>query len=132
MGIEVHANILDNLLPQRRSRPHFSGSRLPRRTIRYWLYSFFRTGSRGLVQPQPPVASTISLILVLAAFFWFSYFSFSHWGLWTGFVVPAGTLVVNYAAITSLSRDHRGAQQAEDSQNILAILVTWSDCANRK
>jgi adenylate cyclase len=29
------------------------------------------------------------------------YFGFAHWGRWLSFVIPAGTLVANYAAITS-------------------------------
>jgi adenylate cyclase len=49
----------------------------------------------------PPLYSTISLVLVLAVFGWFTYFSFAHWGRWLSFMIPAGTLVANYAVITS-------------------------------
>ena len=38
---------------------------------------------------------------MLVAFGWFSYYAFAEWGRWLGFVIPAGTLVVNYAAISS-------------------------------
>jgi adenylate cyclase len=49
----------------------------------------------------PPLYSTISLLLALAGFAWFVYFSFAQHGRWLSFVIPAGTLVANYAAITS-------------------------------
>ena len=38
---------------------------------------------------------------LLAGFGWFVYFSFAREGRWLSFVIPAGTLVANYAAITS-------------------------------
>ena len=38
---------------------------------------------------------------MLAAFGWFVYFCFEHWGSWLSFAIPAATLVANYAAITS-------------------------------
>ncbi|MGH9523962.1 MAG: adenylate/guanylate cyclase domain-containing protein, partial [Terriglobales bacterium] len=41
------------------------------------------------------------MVAALAAFLGIAYFAFSHWGLWLYIVVPAGTLVVNYGAITS-------------------------------
>src|SRR5882762_2170245 len=48
-----------------------------------------------------PLYSTISVFLTLGLFAWFIYISFARWGLWLSCVIPAGTLVVNYAVITS-------------------------------
>ena len=41
------------------------------------------------------------MLLALAGFGWFVYFSFAREGRWLSFVIPAGTLAANYAAITS-------------------------------
>ena len=48
-----------------------------------------------------PLYSTLSLVSALAVFGWFVYFSFASMGRWLSFVIPAGTLVANYAVITS-------------------------------
>src|SRR4029077_7530660 len=45
--------------------------------------------------------STLSLVFALAVFGWFVYFTFVSIGRWLSFVIPAGTLVANYAVITS-------------------------------
>ena len=101
MGIEVHANILDNLLHSDDPSRTFLVRGFREELIDIGFILFFGLALGAWFSRSRPLASTISLILALAAFSWFSYFTFSHWGLWTGFVVPAGTLVVNYAAITS-------------------------------
>ncbi len=101
MGVEVHANILDNLLHSDDASHTFlvRGAREEWFDIGFILFFGLVLGT--WFRHSQPLTSTISVLLVLGAFAWFSYFTFSHWGLWTGFVVPAGTLVVNYAAITS-------------------------------
>jgi adenylate cyclase len=48
-----------------------------------------------------PMMSTIGAMLALCIFAWIVYFAFAHYGMWLSFVVPAGTLVTNYATITS-------------------------------
>jgi len=101
MGIEVHANILDNLLHSDDPARTFLVRGFREELFDIGFILFFGLALGAWFSRSRPLASTISLILVLAGFSWFSYFTFSHWGLWTGFVVPAGTLVVNYAAITS-------------------------------
>jgi adenylate cyclase len=101
MGVEVHANILDNLLHSDDPSRTFLVRGFREELFDIGFILFFGVAMGAWFGRSRPLASTISLILVLAAFSWFSYFTFSHWGLWTGVVVPAGTLVVNYAAITS-------------------------------
>jgi adenylate cyclase len=40
-------------------------------------------------------------VAALLLFGWTTYFAFAHYGMWLSFVVPAGTLVTNYATITT-------------------------------
>jgi adenylate cyclase len=101
MGVEVHANILDNLLHSDDPSRTFLVRGFREELFDIGFILFFGLVLGTWFSRSQPLASTISLMLVLAAFAWFTFFAFSHWGLWTGFVVPAGTLVVNYAAITS-------------------------------
>ncbi len=101
MGVEVHANILDNLLHSDDPSRTFLVRGFREELFDIGFILFFGLALGTWFSRSQPLASTISLLLVLTAFAWFTFFTFSHWGLWTGFVVPAGTLVVNYAAITS-------------------------------
>jgi adenylate cyclase len=101
MGVEVHANILDNLLHSDDPSRTFLVRGFREEVFDIGFILFFGLALGTWFGRSQPLTSTISLLLVLAAFAWFSYFTFAHWGLWTGFVVPAGTLVLNYAAITS-------------------------------
>ena len=64
-----------------------------------------------------PLYSTISVLLALAGFAAFVYFSFAHKGQWLSFVIPAGTLTANYAAITSVRmiREERAKRKIRKS-----------------
>lgn len=101
MGVEVHANILDNLLHSDDPSRSFLVRGFREELLDIGFILFFGLVLGTLFARSQPLTSTVSLLIALAVFAWFSYFTFSRWGLWTGFVVPAGTLVVNYAAITS-------------------------------
>jgi len=101
MGVEVHANIIDNLLHD--NKP---GSTFLTRGIREDLTDAAFILLFGLVFGAwfariKPLYSTLSLVFALAVFGWFVYFSFVSMGRWLSFVIPAGTLVANYAVITS-------------------------------
>lgn len=101
MGVEVHANILDNLLHTDDASRTFLVRGFREELVDVAIILFFGVVLGGWFGRSQPMAATIGLILVLAAFGWFTYFAFAHWGRWLAFVVPAGTLIVNYAAITS-------------------------------
>ena len=97
----MHANIIDNLLHSGEAGRSFltRGAREEMIDIAFILLFGIVMGIWfGKVKP---LYSTVALILVLAAFGWFVYFSFAHWGSWLSFAIPAATLVANYAAITS-------------------------------
>jgi adenylate cyclase len=101
MGVEVHANILDNLLHS--AEPHRS---FLVRGFREELVDIACILVFGLVlgiwfgRAQPLVA-TLAAALVLASFCWLVYLGFARWGRWYSFVIPAATLVASYASVTS-------------------------------
>jgi adenylate cyclase len=101
MGVEVHANILDNLLHSGEKGRGFltRGAREEMTDIGFiFLFGIGLAWWFGRVRP---LYSTLSLVLLLAGFGWFVYFSFVQRGSWLSFTIPAGTLVANYATITS-------------------------------
>ena len=101
MGVEVHANILDNLLHGEEKGRGFltRGAREEMTDIGFIL--LFGIGLAWWFGRARPLYSTLSVVLLLAGFGWFVYFNFAHWGSWLSFTIPAGTLVANYATITS-------------------------------
>lgn len=101
MGVEVHANIIDNLLHSDEKGRSFLTRGLHEELIDTGFILLFGLVFGFWFSRIKPLYSTISVFLTLGAFAWLIYFSFAHWGLWLSCVVPAGTLVVNYAVITS-------------------------------
>ena len=101
MGVEVHANIIDNLLHNDEKGRSFLTRGLYEELIDIGFILLFGLVFGFWFSRIKPLYSTISVFLTLGAFAWFIYFSFARWGLWLSCVVPAGTLVVNYAVITS-------------------------------
>ena len=101
MGVEVHANIIDNLLHGNERGRGF----LIRGDEEWWtdigFILFFGIGFGFLFSRLSPLYSTISMLAALAFYFWFAYYMFAEQGRWVSFVIPAGTLAANYAAITS-------------------------------
>src|SRR3984893_19407396 len=96
MGVEVHANIIDNLL-----HDNERGSTFLTRGIREDLTDAAFIVLFGLVFGAwfariTPLYSTLSLVFAVAGFGWFVYFSFVSMGRWLSLVIPAATLVSNY------------------------------------
>jgi adenylate cyclase len=101
MGVEVHANIIDNLLHSDEKGRSFLTRGLYEEIIDTGFILLFGLVFGFWFSRIKPLYSTISVFLTLGAFAWFVYFSFARWGLWLSCLIPAGTLVVNYAVITS-------------------------------
>ncbi len=101
MGVEVHANIIDNLLHSDQKGRTFLTRGIWEELTDAGFILLFGLVFGGWFARTKPLYSTLSLLLALAAFGWFVYFSFAHSARWLSFVIPAGTLVANYAAITS-------------------------------
>jgi len=101
MGVEVHANIIDNVLHSGEKGRGFLQRGLDEEMIDVGVILVFGIGFGLLFGRVQPLHSTLLLIAGLAAFVWFDYWAFAAQGRWLSFVIPAGTLVANYAAITS-------------------------------
>ena len=101
MGVEVHANIIDNLLHSNERGRTFLSRGIREEALDAGFILLFGLVCGVLFGRLRPMFSTLSLLLALGGFAAVVYFSFAQWGLWLSAVVPAGTLVANYAAITS-------------------------------
>ena len=101
MGVEVHANIIDNLLHSDERGRSFLTRGIYEDLIDVGFILLFGLVFGAWFARIKPLYSTLSLVLGLAAFGWFVYYGFASLGRWLSFVIPAGTLVVNYAVITS-------------------------------
>ncbi|MGH9545047.1 MAG: CHASE2 domain-containing protein [Terriglobales bacterium] len=101
MGVEVHANIIDNVLHSDQRRRTFLTRGIQEDLIDTGFILLFGLVFGAWFARIKPLYSTLSVIFALTVFGWFVYFSFASLGRWLSFVIPAGTLVANYAAITS-------------------------------
>ncbi len=101
MGVEVHANIIDNLLHS--AEPHRTflvrGAREELADIGFILL-FGGVLGVWLGRSRPLTATAVTLI-ALALFAWFVYFAFSQWGRWLSLVIPGITLILAYVASIS-------------------------------
>jgi adenylate cyclase len=101
MGVEVHANIIDNLLHS--DEPHRTflvrGSR--QEMVDLAVIVLFGIGLSLWFGRCKPLTATLTAITVLAAFVGFVYFAFARWGHWYSIVVPATTLAISYVSATS-------------------------------
>jgi adenylate cyclase len=117
MGVEVHANIIDNLLHSGEKGRGFLTRGTDEEIVDVAFILIFGILFGFLFSRIAPLYSTITVIVSLVAFAWFVYFSFADHGRWFSFVIPAGTLAANYAAITSfrMIREERAKRQIRKS-----------------
>jgi adenylate cyclase len=101
MGVEIHANVLDNLLHNGERGRGFLARGDREEMVDIAVILFFGLGLGLLFARVKPLYSTLSVLLALFVFGSTVFFAFARWGMWLSFVVPAGVLVANYAAITS-------------------------------
>ena len=106
MGVEIHANILDNLLHSAEPARTFLIRGFKEEIVDIAFIIFFGIGLGLWCGRSRPLVATLATLVTLAAFSGFVYFGFAHWGRWYSFVVPAGTLVASYASITSFRVIH--------------------------
>lgn len=102
MGVEVHANIIDNLLHSQEKGRGFLQRGAREEMIDIGFILLFGAVFGFLFSRITPLYSTILMIVTLLAFGWFVYFIFASKGQWLSFVIPAATLAANYAGITSV------------------------------
>jgi adenylate cyclase len=101
MGVEVHANIIDNLLHSDEKGRGFLTRGFDEEIVDLSFILVFGLLFGFLFSRITPLYSTALMLATLAGFAVFVYFSFADKGRWISFVIPAGTLALNYATITS-------------------------------
>jgi adenylate cyclase len=106
MGVEIHANILDNLLHSAEPARTFLIRGANEEIVDIAFIILFGIGLGLWCGRSRPLVATLTTLGALAAFAGFIYFGFVHWGRWYSFVVPAATLVASYASITSFRVIH--------------------------
>jgi len=106
MGVEVHANILDNLLHTTEPQRTFLIRGFYEEIVDIAFIIFFGIGLGLWFGRSRPLIATLAAIVSMSAFLEFAYYGFVHWGRWYSVVVPAMTLVGSYASITSFRVIH--------------------------
>jgi adenylate cyclase len=101
MGVEVHANIIDNLLHYGEPGRTFLTRGLREEAADIGFILFFGLVLGVVFSRVRPLYATLVAVVTLGVFAAIVYAAFVHSGRWLSFVIPAGTLVANYAAITS-------------------------------
>ncbi|MBZ5646246.1 MAG: adenylate/guanylate cyclase domain-containing protein [Acidobacteriia bacterium] len=101
MGVEIHANIIDNILHNGEKGRGFLTHGRREEMIDLAFLLAFGLGLGYLFGHAKPITSTVVAIVALAVFAAVVYETFARFSLWLSFVLPAGVLVANYAAVTS-------------------------------
>lgn len=95
-GVEIHANVLDNLLHDKFLRRGFSEEITDLAMI---LFCGLMMGFLFVL--VRPVVSTGLYVVALVGLLSFVYYNFAAAGRWLSLVLPAATLSVNYLGVTS-------------------------------
>lgn len=101
MGVEIHANVMDNLLHSAEPGRGFISRGYREEAIDLLFIFLFGIGLGYWFSHARPLTATLSALAALGLFGWTVYFAFAHFGMWLNFVIPASTLTVNYGTITS-------------------------------
>ena len=101
MGVEIHANVIDNLLNNDEAGRGFLKRGTNQEMIDIAFIIVFGVGMGFVFARLKPLYSAFSLVVALAIFSCIVYLAFAHFGMWLYTVIPAGTLIANYGAITS-------------------------------
>jgi adenylate cyclase len=95
-GVEVHANMIDDILNQ-----HFI-RRGPREYLTDIAFiMLFSLGAGLLISVLNPLRATLFLSGSLVAFFWLTNYLFAHYRMWIADFLPMTTLFITYAGIVS-------------------------------
>jgi adenylate cyclase len=95
-GVEVHANLIDDILYQ-----HFIHRGLHEKLADLGFIILFSLGAGILISVLSPLRATLLLSSSLFLFFWLTYYLFAHYQMWVTDFPPMTTLVVTYAGIVS-------------------------------
>jgi adenylate cyclase len=101
MGVEIHANFIDNLLHSDEPGRGFLSRGFAEEMIDIVFILIFGVAMGFVFARLKPLYSTFSVVIALALFGFIVYLAFAHLGMWLYAVIPSGTLILNYGAITS-------------------------------
>jgi adenylate cyclase len=101
MGVEIHANVLDNMLNSDQPRRGFLRRGDTEVFIDLAMIVVLGLGLGYLFGWLKPLTATLVAVASLGLFSGIVYLAFAKFGMWLSFVIPAGTMLANYAAITS-------------------------------
>jgi adenylate cyclase len=101
MGVEIHANTIDNLLHTGEPGRSFLRRGFTQEMVDLAFILALGLGMGVVFSGSRPLLSTLSAILALLVLGVVVYESFARLGWWLSFVLPAGVLVANYAGVTS-------------------------------
>ena len=101
MGVEVHANIIDDLLHYDEPARTFLVRGIREEGTDLGFILLFGLGLGYWCHRLRPLYATLLTLGTLTGFTAFVYYAFTAWGRWYSFVIPAGTLVMTYASIIS-------------------------------
>ncbi|HEY3927877.1 MAG TPA: adenylate/guanylate cyclase domain-containing protein [Candidatus Koribacter sp.] len=101
MGVEIHANVADNILNSNIRGRGFLSRGFREEMIDICIIILFGLGGGMLFAKTPPFRAAIGVLAMLAAFGAAAFLAFSLFGMWLYVVIPAMTVVVDYAAISS-------------------------------
>lgn len=101
MGVEIHANVVDNILHSGERSRGFLSRGLREEIVDVAFLLIFGLGLGYVFGHARPLVSTIAAAAALLVFAVATYEAFARFGVLLSFVLPAGVLVVNYGAVTS-------------------------------
>ena len=95
-GVEIHANMIDDILYQ-----HFIRRGFHEKLADLAFILLFSLGAAILFSLLTPLRATLYLGATLFLYFWLTYYLFAHYRMWVADFLPMTTLFVTYAAIVS-------------------------------
>ena len=101
MGVEIHANIIDNLLHSAEPHRTFLVRGFREEMVDLGFIILFGGVLGVWLGRSRPASATAVTLIVLALFAWFIYFAFVHWGRWYSLVIPGLTLIFAYVGSIS-------------------------------
>jgi adenylate cyclase len=101
MGVEIHANVIDNMLHQGEPGRGFIERGQRQEWIDLLFIVLFGLGAGWVFGKFRPMVCALAFVVVLVGFSGFVYWTFATMGMWLSFVIPASVLTVGYASHTS-------------------------------
>jgi len=101
MGVEIHANVLDNMLNSDKRGRGFLRRSDTEVAIDVAMIVVLGLGLGYLFGWLKPLNATLLALVSLALFAGFVYLAFAKFGMWLSVVIPSATIMANYATITS-------------------------------